>query len=408
MPTQWSERARKRVNGWQESDWGEVASSMGLGWKPERAFEALSPPPLPDDLITVDRMRRDVGDDIVPDGDWASVAATMKDYKDRYLVDPPTRFEMSLSYSTLAYELDGALETLTGLNVVLPYRPLVASLPSGDVNAKIRKIPGSDEAVILFQHGLIDFLDQLAIAMGAAMPVELTDLPLRAAAPGGSEPGDRAHWQLAVEQLTDSLTSYVVEGKPNNVRRRSLKGRALANSVFLAAGMRRFLLVHELMHLLFKHVAVPSAKLPEEEAWQREFDADMVAASFCARRSAQARVSSMWACDIALWAFEMLERTLAYLATGALTGLPPTHSHPTPRARRSRLLQEKTQELQGLGETGDAGRLGELTVAGMELGAKLWEATIPHWDGLREKGVRPGPLWTKRLEQAATGGQADE
>jgi hypothetical protein len=385
-----------------------LATSMGLGWKPERAFEVMSPAPLPDDLITADRMRSDLGDDIVAGADWASVSVTMREYEEKYFADPPTRYEVSLSYSTLAYELDGAVKTLSATNQALPYRPLVASLPSGDVNAKIRKIPFSNEAVILFQHGLIEFLDQSAIVMGAAMPIELTDLPLRSAIPGGSEPGDHAHRQMAVDQLMNSLTSYVVQGNPYRARRRTLEGRALASGIYLAAGMRRFLVSHELMHLLLRHFPQPSANLSQDEAWQREFYADMVGASLSAPLAAAARIFNMWACDIALWAFEMLERTLAYLETGTLTGLPPTHSHPTPHARRSRLLEEKTQELQELGETGTSDRLAELTASGKELGERLWEAAMPHWDDLRKKGVRPGPLWKKRLEQAYTRGQSDE
>ena len=232
------------------------------------------------------------------------------------------------------------------------------------------------------------------------MPVELLDLPLRAEIPGESEPGDRTHRQLAVEQLTDSLTSYVVGGNPYHARRRILKNRALASGVSLAAGMRKFLMSHELMHLLFRHFLASSADLPQDQAWQREFDADMVGASLCAPLTAKAPIFNMWACDVALWAFEMLERTVAYLEAGTLTGLPPTHSHPTPHARRCRLLEEKTRELLDQGEADMSGQLSELTGSGRELGEQLWEATMPYWDGLRKRGVRPGALWKKRLEQA--------
>jgi len=408
MPNPWSEQATKRVTGWQERDWGMLAISMGLGWKPEQVFAAMSPSPLPTDLISSDRMRRDLGDDIVADPNWASLAVTMRDYQDKYLVNVPTRYEILPYYSALAYELDGAVDAIAAANQELPYHPLVASLPSGDVNARIRKIPGSNEAVILFQHGLIEFLDQVAIAMGAALPIELTDLPLRVAIPGGSEPGDHAHRQLAVEQLADSLTSYVVEGNPYRARRRPLQERALASGVTLAAGMRRFLLSHELMHLLLQHFSMRSADMSREQSWQREFDADMVGASLSAPLSAEACVFKMWACDTALWAFEILEQTLAYLESGTVTGLPPTHSHPTPRIRRRRLLLEMTRQLQESGETGISGQLGELTAYGWELGARLWEAVLPYWEDLREKGVRPGPLWKKRLEQIAQEGQNNE
>ena len=64
MTAQWSEPAKKRVTGWQHTEWRELANSMGLGREPDRAFEALSPAPIPDDLITTDRMRRDLGDNI--------------------------------------------------------------------------------------------------------------------------------------------------------------------------------------------------------------------------------------------------------------------------------------------------------------------------------------------------------
>jgi hypothetical protein len=155
MTAPWSEQAKKRVTGWQHSEWRVLANSMGLGREPERTFEALSLASVPDDLITADPMRRDLGDNIVADAGWASAAVTMKEYQERYFIDPPTRYEIPISYSTLACELDVAVEALTAAHQTLLYPPLVASLLSGDVNAKIGKIPGSDEGVVLFQHGIV-------------------------------------------------------------------------------------------------------------------------------------------------------------------------------------------------------------------------------------------------------------
>ena len=226
------------------------------------------------------------------------------------------------------------------------------------------------------------------------------DLPLRAEIPGESEPGDRAHRQLAVEQLTDSLTSYVVGGNPYHARRRILE-EPRACERCISCGRHA-----EVSHVPRTDASTVQAfpgfkcRSAQTRPGSEKFDADMVGASLCAPLTAKAPIFNMWACDVALWAFEMLERTVAYLEAGTLTGLPPTHSHPTPHARRCRLLEEKTRELLDQGEADMSGQLSELTGSGRELGEQLWEATMPYWDGLRTRGVRPGALWKKRLEQA--------
>ena len=257
--------------------------------------------------------------------------------------------------------------------------------------------------MVFFQHGLIEYLDQMAIVVGAATPVEWLGLPIRSAVRGQSEPGDSNHLQLAVAQLADSLTSYVVEGYPR-AQRRMVRNRALFTCVGIGAAMRKFLLCHEVAHLLFGHLQVPSSSLPQDAAWQRELDADLAGASLVAGGSGDAAVFNMWACDIALWCFQMLERGLAYLNTGMRTELPPTHSHPTPHWRRRSYLEEKTRELWELEMKDASTQLGGLIVSTAELGEQLWEATVPSWDALRRQGVRPAPVWRPRLAGANTEG----
>lgn len=403
MAEAWSDQAKKTVTDWQERSWGDLAISMGFGWAPKRAFEAMSPPVPSGDLV-VDTMRNDLGSDLVADRDRSSADITTRTYLAKYLTNPPTPYESPLLYSTLTHHLDIALEAMAATPWKLAHEPRVATLPSGDLNAKIRKIRHSNEVVVFYQHGLIEFLDQMAIVMGAAIPIEWLKLPLPKSRARQDEPGDASYERLAVEQITESLTSYIVHGNSSRARRRPLKGRALASTVSLAAGMRNFLLCHELIHLLFGHLAVPSVKLPRSEAWQREFDADMGGSTLAVHSHDEVRVFKFWTCDIALWSFQMIERALFYLDTGANGELPATHSHPTPTLRRLHFLEEKTRELWELDMKDLSNQLGELIVGGAEVGENLWEATIPHWDALRRQGVRPSPLWKQRLEQAHAGG----
>ena len=123
MAESWSSQARTVVADWQERAWGDLAVSMGLGWAPQRAFAAMSPAPVPDDLTSVERMRSGMGDDIVPQASWDSVEVTRNDYLNRYLVDPPTHYESRLLHSTLSHHLDFALEQLASTPWTLPYRP---------------------------------------------------------------------------------------------------------------------------------------------------------------------------------------------------------------------------------------------------------------------------------------------
>ena len=404
MPQEWSDRARKVVTGWQERAYGDLGVDLGLGWAPMAAYERLARPLLPEERTSGAKAREMLGDDIVPGGDWDDFDCILAEYKRRYFVEPPTPYEEPNLSSCVAEHLDTVLDVLSTSEWTLPARPLVATLPSGELNARIRRIPATDEAAVLFQHGLLMYLHTFAMVVAMAVPAEWLALPLRAADPDGDEPGGRDATVRAIDLLAAGLTAYVVHGTPSVPGAPLPTGRALVSAGALGRAMRLFVISHELMHLLLGHLAVPVADLTTEERWRRELDADMAGSSVAARAgedTGMPLVVGLWACDLALAAFDLVERVVAYLETGSIDG-PPSDSHPPPVRRRQELLRTKTEDLMREGLMADSARLGDLTLNGAQLVERLFEATGPHWVALREQRVRPSPIWTRRADKTAT------
>jgi hypothetical protein len=161
MTGQWSDRATSVVSEWQERAYGELAEDLGFGWNPQRAFQQFSTPQAAegDYRLSVDRLRDSFGHDYMAASDWQEVKKSLDMYKKKYYyVEPPTRYEDTSIYSNAAANL----EMLTSaIEQIMPGRlkktPLIASLPSGELNARIRAIRGTNEVVILLQQGSQDF-----------------------------------------------------------------------------------------------------------------------------------------------------------------------------------------------------------------------------------------------------------
>jgi hypothetical protein len=157
MESQWSNRARSVVSEWQERAYGKLAEDLGWGWNPQRAFNHFSTPQAAksDYRLSVERLRNNLGDDYDPGMSWQEFEKGWNEYKENcYYIDPPTKYENASIYSNSYANLTAITHMI---EQVMPGQlakvPLIASLPSGELNAQIRRIRGTSEVAILLQQG---------------------------------------------------------------------------------------------------------------------------------------------------------------------------------------------------------------------------------------------------------------
>lgn len=401
MGSQWSSRARSVVSEWQERLYGQLAEDLGWGWDPQRAFKHFSTPQLAKDdyRLSVDRLRDIHGRGYYAEETWQEIERAWNEYKETYYhIEPPTKYEDAHIYSN-------ALANLSVLTPLIEHvmpghmsrTPRIATLPSGDLMAKIKKIRGSDEVVILIQQGLAGFIYHFSNIVACAIPTKVikSRKPVPSAKDGN--PGDAELVDYAARYLANLIDAYVVNGDPYLLSNPNLRGRAFYNQSVIGIAMRQFPISHELTHLVYRHIdAKPSSK---DDAWNREFLADELGSSlvggFAKVYDSESLIPSIWAVDVVLAGFEMLLECVALLDAGSKR-VPDSGTHPSLGQRRDNVFQFNAQTLHDLGSNEDARSLQHLFNQGAEVLDDLSGRIAPHMNELRRRGVKPSPIWRAR------------
>jgi hypothetical protein len=402
MGGQWSDRARSVVSEWQERAYGELAEDLGWGWSPQRAFDKFATRQVAKDdyRLSVDRLKANFGSDYDPGLDWQEVEKGWNEYKEHYYyIEPPTKYEDASIYSNAFANLT-AITTL--IEQVMPGQltkvPLIASLPSGELTAKLRSIRGTNEVVILLQKGLAGFIFHFTNIIACAIPTDLirSGKPVPSATYG--IPGDAKHVTYATKYLIDLIDAYIVNGDPHLLSDPDLRGRALYNRGVIGIWMRQFPICHELIHLVYGHLGSRTL-LSKDEAWRREYQADCVGSALIAGLSndydPESRLTSIWACAVVLAGFGILEECIDFLSPGSRLA-PESGSHPPFRKRREGIFQFACDNFSASGYDDDARSLEDLFNKGEEILGYLMNRIGPHLEELRRNGVRPSPIWRIR------------
>ncbi|MGW1344240.1 hypothetical protein ACWCOV_24595 [Kribbella sp. NPDC002412] len=337
----------------------------------------------------------------LPDGaisrtEWDEAEQAVDDYLTSHFdPEPVTPFTDPWLQSSYNYYLHVAETLIAETPWQLPYRARIATLPSGDFNARTRKIAGTDEAAVMFDHTLLSFVQEYALIVAADIPDDWWGIPWPENL-ANREVG--ADTECAAEYFADLLVSYVLHGTTEAVVRPQLTWRTRVIASMIAAPMRLFLVCHELSHLLLGHLNAPTRNLSPGEWQHREYAADQVGSSLVAGTEPQERqVISLWITDLALAGFQYVERGLWYMTTGLQQELPASSSHPMPQWRRKRLLEENTTMLWESGRCAESNQLGHLTINGMGRLENLWLAAETRFLTLHNQGAQPAPLWLPRM-----------
>lgn len=403
MPTparnlQWSPQARQWLADQQADLYAQLGERSGLGRDADRAFRAFARPAMPDDWIAPARFEATFADTWAHAPGWGSHRAAIDGFLQRRKdLELPTRFEDANWYPTMV-EMALALEdTLSQTAYPLSFRPLLGSLPSGEINAMSVLLPGTGEYVVLFEHGLFEFMFRIAQVLAASFP------PL---VPDGSgarfesvpAPADALRNAPAVvDRFVDAVGAYVVHGNPHRAAAFALAPAHRVTAMTLVRAVEMFVLGHEYAHVFLGHLREPGPEAAGAPAvdtswtWQQEYDADEVGWSFADRTLSLPEPLSYLGPELFYASMDALDRCLAVLDGVPLADVQQSDTHPAAPQRRDRLRGELLDILQSPARRDSALALGS---AVQEAFDALWEASEPRWRALRDGGTRPSALWS--------------
>ncbi|QHG19713.1 hypothetical protein [Nostoc sp. ATCC 53789] len=363
---EWDPKIRKFVQQEQEQEYRRLALALGLGSDPVKAYEHISQRPMPVAL------------------------------QDRYLsLGLPTIYEDPYFYPAMTITFDLLQKELTERGKPFTPRPFLATLPSGDVNARIVEEPKTGTPIMFFNHGLFRLLYDFAkLTAWATPPLSIKQLS-----------NDSALMNLArkytipfqaSEFFAASLYAYVVSGSPIAISLPIPEPiHNLPISIALLNHMERFIVAHELAHIHEHH-------LDESPTWQQEYEADALSLgliSTLAHEDFGSWAIGYWACELALIAFNFLYRAIGLLAFGPEKLEWISKTHPDPLSRREHLrgiwLEQNVPEI-GLAA---ARELCGMTEA---LFQRLWEISFPLLVISYQQGTRPSPMWNKEIQYSFT------
>ena len=300
----------------------------------------------------------------------------------------PTPYEDQHRYGSMVLTFDEVQAQLSRRGQSLVQNVFLATLPSGDVNAIVAREPYTNTQIVFFEQGLFQFLRDFARLIGG-ITIPLTPQQLRSDAALAQLPRRYTMPVAASEYFIGMLGGYVVEGTPlaNSVSL-PLPTHNMFTTLLLSSLMERFVMAHELAHVMRGH-------LNKKQAKKQEYEADAFALALViqsAQESPGSWAVGFWACDLVLTALHYLYKAIGLMAFGPdnLTWISQTH--PDPLSRRARLRENASRVFPHVPQVGlDAA--GELCGMTDGLLQGLWNMCSEIMFLSVMAGKRPSPMW---------------
>ncbi len=298
----------------------------------------------------------------------------------------------------LSHEIEQAAKEA---GLIAARRPMLGTLPTGQINAKTIRVPGTDEHIILFEWQLFLFALLLSKAVARALPLT----------PG--EPGyinvsvdpnairQRIYSDPSIEaRFADVVLAYAVTGKPGLAEPYFAEPLYGTLTVTLLSCMELFVMGHEYGHIVLEHLTTTPRnvrpRLNEAEeisySWRQEYDADLIGLELMMRvaegqRKIPANFSYSGA-DLFFTAIDIMDRAVSVL-NGEEETARKLGSHPPNRERRW-LLRRMIPRLAGKEA---AEMILEYALGVQDAVDVLWELARPRLLELHRQGIRPAPWW---------------
>jgi hypothetical protein len=390
----WPTKARDYVEYKQEKAYRDLGDRLGDGSCPQAIYERLMSGRGASEKQTPEEVRDELklGDKFSPEH-WEQVKRRIKEVEETPRNFPaPTRYEDQRMYKLMNEIRLIIIERAAKVGCPIKFPPFLATLPSGDVNAQIAFPPESKQPVLFFEQGLVWFLLNFAALASWVVPIvppeDLSDRTLANIRPQYNDCTE----QVAI--FASSLSSYIADGNP--LATKAILGprpqNAFLNEI-LFMRMMMFVLVHEFKHLELGHLARKDTS--KDAMWNCEYEADIAATTFVTQILGGWGLS-FWACDLALIAFNLLDRALGAIEFGDNKLAWISQTHPEPIARRNALFGYV-----GVGvpiEERAAG--GNLFAMDQALFQRVWELIAPGFVEAHLAGSRPSPIWSEKIARS--------
>jgi hypothetical protein len=316
---------------------------------------------------------------------------------------PSTRLEDPSLFASIHAQADAIEAAAAALGWTLPPRPVLGTLPLGQLNALAIRVPNPEEYVLAFQRGVIGLINLLTKAVAAALP-PITDARTGRASfnphlPVVKEAFDRNDEPL--RRLSDFLAAYVLTGHAHAAQPYILKGPALLLAAHLGRSGQLFVVGHEYGHIASGHFDVRRSrrrKLGRTEVdvaptgWSNEYEADFIGMVLTTKALQEDLdlALSYAGVDLLFSAISLVDRAISTVMYGSPERGREYDSHPPPDLRREALRRRVTElpvdalAIQGAVEL--ASRLADV----LDL---MWSLVQPKFARLHSSGIQPARCW---------------
>jgi hypothetical protein len=318
-----------------------------------------------------------------------------------------TRFEDPL-WASLLDDLMAMIEGAAAkVGIPVTERPLIGTLPLGQLNAMALRVPSSDDHVIVFQAGVFGFFNLMTKAVAACFPAQRADDGRLSF----STDIERVREGLARDdtpatRFFDFLAAYIVVGHPHAAQQYVLTAPALHLANLWREAGELFVLGHEYGHIVGRHFEQlkpgdqqplgPTEVEPLPLDWRMEFEADQYGTVLAlSAMSAQRKINptlSFAAIGLVFSVMQVVEKALGVMTGDAVPPHTKRDSHP-PFADRLGVLVASLKRLLRDDDETYAGAV-ELASTVDSVVAVLWETVEPAFHRLRQDGYTPAPIWT--------------
>ena len=320
----------------------------------------------------------------------------------------PTDYEDLLKYQKIVRTVDSLRLVVADKEPLVDYWPLIATMPSGSVNAITYRVPRSNESIIIFESELLDFIERLCTVVSMTLAFE------RAEDKWGFSFRENDIIRMIdanreiVSAFLELLVAYVVHRQPSRAAlydSGNFVSRSMAD--ILRDATNCFILGHEYAHILLGHMrneSIASRRIMMLDAdeviygWQLEHAADFwglrLAIEAGDRVSKWGVELSYAGAELFFGALDVMDRATSLLSSGDESAQRLGFgSHPPPALRRE-VLRAAIKEM--ISENLASGAL--VFGQGIEfIMQELWRATKHAVIDERTRGVGVASSWAGPL-----------
>lgn len=332
---------------------------------------------------------------------------------DRPSATPPTPYEDPYDYSliaSVAEAIRGAMRSERRYegSVEACERIVFGTLPTGAVNARVLRVPGSNGYLALFNNGLFRFSYLLGKVLAQALDYD--EKEGRFSRP--DRPADRllAERPLLAQRFRHVVGAYVVSGHPGYSRTYPLPPAPSYVASRQARCVLSLLAGHEYGHVIAGHL---DREGPTEAQVQgtavseisfdhrKEYEADFIGLDLLARAmraEKQPAVLIEWSPPLLLFGLHVVRSAFEVLQTGREQPDPATPSHPKMAQRLLAVLAPLYDDRQS-----PPPGMRQRTEWLLRLLRGLWEETRPFFEQGHSLRVAPAAVWLDDRRAAGRG-----